>query len=359
MNDQQRIYILWPNGYVMVPPRPRTRGRFTGAERSMSPVVGVALMVAITVLLAAVVIVMLTGAADPGVAPTTDTAVSLDPTDTGTDLTTDFSSGREIAVRLNGETLATVDGDSTGETVFLPTAPGDEVHLVAAEDDADVLVRERFDAGEAGDFVAYFPFDDGSGSTLEDQSLNGNHGDVQSGPQWVSDDQGSALAFDGASDDYVEVDDLNTDGTGQVEAFTVAVTVRMDSTGSIQQFVEHNNATGAEWHLETNGNGGVQFAVDYVAGNPNSYVQSADGVLQPGQTHVLVGTYDGQTFRLYVDGTPVASGARDAAADMGELRIGKDDSGNGQELDGRMYEFRLYYAAMDDDEVEMLTRAMN
>lgn len=341
----------------MVPPRPRVRGRFRGAERGLSPVVGVTLMVAITVLLAAVVIVMLTGAADPDVAPTTDTAVSLDATNAGTDLSVDHSGGQEIDVQLNGETIATMDGDATGRTIFLPTAPGDEVHLVASNDHADVLVRETFDAGEAGDFVAYYPFD-GGGGTVVDRSMNENDGTPYGSPQWVSDDNGSALEFDGADDD-VQVDNLKTVGTGDVDEFTVAATVRVDGTGSTQQVVEHKSADGDEWHLETNGDGGVQFAVDYVDGDSSTYIQSADDELQPGATHVVVGTYDGDSYRLYIDGTEVANGTREGDADMGAMVLGEDDEGDNQNFDGRMYEFRLYYTAMDDHEVEMLTRAMD
>lgn len=148
----------------------------------MSPVVGVALMVAITVVLAAVVVAMLTSTADPGVAPNVDTAVSLEPTAAGTDLTTEYSGGRAVDVRLNGEIIATLDGDSAGSTIFLPTAPGDEVHLVGTDGDSEILLRETFDAGGAGDFVAYYTFD-GSGGTLEDRSRNGNDGSLVNAPR--------------------------------------------------------------------------------------------------------------------------------------------------------------------------------
>lgn len=338
----------------MAPPRPRLCGRSPDAERGMSPVVGVAPMVAVTVLLAAVVIAMLASTADPDVAPTTDTDVSLEPTNTGTELTTEHSGGQKMDVRLDDETVATIDGDSTGSTVFLPTAPGDEVHLVAADDDSEVLLRETFESGEAGDFVACYTFD-GGGGTLVDRSQNGNDGTLVNGPSWVSDDRGGALEFDGTNDRHVQMDDLNTEGTGDVEAFTVAATFRVDSTGDIQQLVEHN-AGGEEWHVETTGDGNVRFAVDYAAGET---VETTSDPLTPGETYVVVGTYDGSEFDLYLEGTHVGGGSYAADVDMDDMRLGQDDSGASQELDGRLYEFRLYYTALDEHQVEMLTRVMD
>lgn len=338
----------------MVRPGSRLRGRFPVTERGRSPVVGVALMVAITVVLAAVVVAMLTGTADPGVAPTTDTAVSLQPTNAGTELTTEYSGGQVFDVRLNGETIETLDGDAVGSTVFLPTAPGDEVHLVAAEDDSEMLLRETFDAGEAGDFVAYYTFD-GGGGTLLDHSQNGNDGTLVNGPAWTSDDQGSALEFDGTNDRYVQVDDLNTAGTGDVDAFTIVATFQVDNTGQIQQLVQHDSG-GEQWHVETTGDGNLRFAVNYPAGET---VETTSDPLTPGETYVVAGTYDENEYHLYLDGAHVAGGSYASDVDMGDMRLGQDDSGVNQELEGRLYEFRLYYTALDDHRVGMLTEVID
>ena len=73
---------------------------------------------------------MLPSPADPGVAPSTDTAVSLEPTTAGTDLTTEHSGGRAVDARLNGETIATLDGGGTGSTVFLPSRNGSDGRFV-------------------------------------------------------------------------------------------------------------------------------------------------------------------------------------------------------------------------------------
>lgn len=335
------------------------RKRLFDDDSGMSPVVGVALMIAITVALAAVTVAMLLGVADPGIAPTQDTAVSLDQTNAGTALVPEVTGSNAVDVRLNGESIATVNGSSTGREIFLPTAPGDEVMLVTENEDATVLVREQFEAGEAGDFVAYYPFDD-NGATLEDRSRNGNDGEFEgdSDPTWGEDGNGTYREFDSSDEQSVNVSNLKT-GTGDVEAFTVATTVRFDSTGSIQQVVEHNNGAGEEWHVETTGDGGLQFAVDY-DNDPDQSEEFETGpnILTPGQTHVVVGTYDGETYRLYLDGKEVGNATHEMEVDMGRMRIAADDSNDGQHFDGRMYEFRLYYTAFDDHQVEMLTRVL-
>ncbi|MCY4731963.1 type IV pilin N-terminal domain-containing protein [Natronomonas gomsonensis] len=79
--------------------------RLYAADSGMSPVVGVALMIAITVALAAVIVAMLLGVADPGIAPTQDTAVSLDSTNAGTALVPEVTGSNAVDVRLNGESI--------------------------------------------------------------------------------------------------------------------------------------------------------------------------------------------------------------------------------------------------------------
>lgn len=338
-------------------PERRPLQRLFDDDSGMSPVVGVALMIAITVALAAVTVAMLLGVADPGIAPTQDTAVSLDSTNAGTALVPEVTGSNAVDVRLNGESIATVNGSSTGREIFLPTAPGDEVMLVTENEDATVLVREQFEAGEAGDFVAYYPFDD-DGTDLQDRSLNGNDGEFEGGtPSWGEDGNGTYREFDGSQS--VNVSNLKT-GTEDVAAFTVATTVRFDGTGSTQQLVEHNNGAGEEWHVETTGDGGLQFAVDYDNVDAQSQdFETAPNVLTPGRAHVIVGTYDGETYRLYLDGEEVGNRTHEMEVDMGRMRIANDDSGADQHLDGRMYEFRLYYTAFDDHQVEMLTEVMD
>ncbi|QLD84554.1 type IV pilin [Natronomonas halophila] len=330
-------------------------------DRAVSPVIGVILMVAITVVLAAVIGVMALSLGETPPDQQVETVVDLHGTNAGAELTP-TAVGQTFQVRLNGETLTTLDQSSTGSTVFLPTAPDDEVLLVAEGDETSVLLREEFEAGEAGDFVGYYTFD-GSGSTLEDGSRNGNHGDLEGdggGPQWVEDGNGTALSFDGTvdgsneSDDYVQVDDLKTEGTGDVEAFTVATTFRLDENGRVQQLVEHSSGS-EEWHIETTGDDELQFGVNY---GDDHFITTANDALQTGETYVAVATYDGETYRLYLDGTKANESTYESPVDMGSMRIGQDDSGADQPLDGRLYEFRLYYTALDEDEVEMLTRAM-
>ncbi|MEF8806523.1 LamG-like jellyroll fold domain-containing protein [Natronomonas sp.] len=319
-------------------------------DRAVSPVIGTVLMVAITVLLAATIGALVLNLGETPPDQQVESAVDLDATDAGAELTPEVV-GQTVEVRLNDRTLTTIDPSSTGSSIFLPTAPGDEVLLVAEDDETSILIREEFEAGEAGDFVAYYTFD-GSGNTLEDGSLHGNHGDLEGDPQWVEDSNGTALEFDG-SDDYVQVDDLKT-GDADVDAFTVATTFRVDSTGETQQLVEHNSG-GEEWHIETTGDGGLQFSVNWTGGHT---IATAADELQAGETYVAIATYDGETYRLYLDGSKADESAYESNVDMGEMRLGQDDSGADQPLDGRLYEFRLYYTAFDEDEIEMLTRVL-
>jgi hypothetical protein len=67
------------------------------------------------------------------------------------------------------------------------------------------------------DLVAWWPFDEGAGTTAGDLSGNANNGTLKNGVTWVTEGKfGSALSFDGL-DDYIEVmDDPSIDLNSEV-----------------------------------------------------------------------------------------------------------------------------------------------
>src|SRR4029079_7772528 len=58
----------------------------------------------------------------------------------------------------------------------------------------------------SSDLVAYWNFDEGSGTTANDSSGNGNTGTLVNGPQWTTGVTGKALLFDGISHNVTVMD---------------------------------------------------------------------------------------------------------------------------------------------------------
>jgi hypothetical protein len=283
-----------------------------------------------------------------------DTVVELEETDAGMVMQVEYV-GQEADVRINGETVATINETDAGRSVYLPTAPGDRVTLVTTDDQQSILLTEDVDEGEAGDFVAYYTFDEGTGNTLVDRSTNDNDGTINGDPAWVSDAEGEALRFDG-NGDYVRVDDITTDNVSDVEAFTVVVKFNVTGdTGTNQQLVEHQKSGGNEWFVETPDTSApydLEYAVDY----PSEQISTGGEPIGLDESHVAVATYDGDTYRLYLDGSLVASGTHSRDVEMGRITIARDDESSFQHLEGNIYEMRIYYTAFDEDEVATITQ---
>jgi hypothetical protein len=70
--------------------------------------------------------------------------------------------------------------------------------------DLDIMASDWLDADYTADpLIAWYKFNDGSGTTAVDSSVNGNNGTLVGNPQWVAGQIGGALQFDG--DDYVDM----------------------------------------------------------------------------------------------------------------------------------------------------------
>jgi hypothetical protein len=170
----------------------------------------------------------------------------------------------------------------------------------------------------SADLVAYWPFDEGSGNTLND-IVGGNNGSLQGDPTWIVGPSGGALDFDG-SEDLVTIPnspELQLRSTGQ---YTVAVWVYVvDTSGGLILFSGQGCVAWANWYLGvTQGepdaanlggppkqDGSLVFGVRTGNGAPvASYVVAP---FVPETWMHVAATYDATTLRIYLDGQEVDS----------------------------------------------------
>ena len=160
--------------------------------------------------------------------------------------------------------------------------------------------------------VGQWHFDEGHGTTAADSSGNGNNGTLSGNPApaWVPGRFGTALSFNGSN--VVDV----TSPSASIEPATVSVTAWVKNGGSPGDFryIVAKGASGcdsAAYGIYTGSNGGLEF---YVGNGSTSsgtdYVVSPDAGTRiwDGAWHHVVGTFDGNTVRLYVDDTQIGSG---------------------------------------------------
>ncbi len=166
------------------------------------------------------------------------------------------------------------------------------------------------------DLAGLWLFNEGAGQTAQDLSLRGNTGQLGStagvdanDPTWVALPKllflkRSALHFDG--DDFVAVRNapaLEPDGV------TVAARVRAPSSPGTPRYVVAKGVLACEtasYGLYTGADGTMQF---YVSDGSSYVLSPAATGLWDGAWHTVVGSYDGSSVSLWVDGTRVGSTA--------------------------------------------------
>lgn len=318
------------------------------SRRGASTVIGVLLLVGVAVIVGSIVAVGALTFLDGLGTPQATADFNYEQTAAGLEMTPRAIS-TAVSVQLNGREVATFEPGDAGKSVLLPTAPDDRITVVSEDGERSVLVQEEIDErSEIGDFIAYYTFESESGDTLEDQSGNGNDGELSG-----ETDRWTGNSYDFGGDDNFDVSDITTEDT--VDEFTIAVVFEQDTAGGVNQLVEHYGG-GNEWYIETSS--GSDYKIDYAVNHGGGDVIST-GDYSTGQRQVVVGTFDTNNYELFVDGQQIKSGTYSNEVKMGNLVIGADaPDGNSQYLDGEIYEIRLYYTAFDDSEVQVITNAM-
>ncbi|SEC79921.1 Concanavalin A-like lectin/glucanases superfamily protein [Nocardioides exalbidus] len=173
-------------------------------------------------------------------------------------------------------------------------------------------------SARADSLAGLWLMDEGAGQVAYDLSLNGNRGYLGSStaaeatdPSWVQLPRllffkRAALRFSGSQ--RVTVPDAPS---LEPSGVTLAVRVRSDQGGYFRYIAAKGSLAceTASYGLYTGAQGGARFYVS--DGSSFTLSNDAGPQLWDGQWHTVVGTYDGTSVRLWVDGrqvgTPVAS----------------------------------------------------
>jgi len=196
------------------------------------------------------------------------------------------------------------------------------------------------------ELVAYYTFDENSGTTAQDSSGNNNDGTI-SGATWATGHSGSALSFDGLND-YINA------GTNSVldlnGAMTISAWVRPVgwSTGSIGAIVTRGAGGGTGYEFYTR-----QVSNSYALWDINPAVISTIGPTFGEWQHAAV-VVDGSTYRFYVNGEDAGTGSWSLSpSGINPLLIGSFD-GSSEFFNGSIDELRIYNYALSNAEIQDL-----
>jgi RHS repeat-associated protein len=225
---------------------------------------------------------------------------------------------------------------------------------VSVTTNARTTYAPRIISGAAAEgLVGYWPLDERVGTTAGD-AIGTRDGSLVGTPRWAAagavDEARTAISLDGSS--YVSVADhatLDIGGPISIEYWARSDEL-LDSSLPASTWkggVYKSGAYGMGWSTHT-ANGSWRFQI--VSGGVNRTVTSGAFSVEPERWYHVVGTYDGDWQRLYVDGVQVGAsqiGSVTVDNSSGALRIGQMSTNWVGDLD----EVALYDEALTTTEV--------
>ena len=190
-------------------------------------------------------------------------------------------------------------------------------------------------------------FNEASGTSAADSTVNGRHGTLVNGPLHVTGKGGNAVDLDGTNQ-YVS---LPTGVVSTLNNFTIATWVNLDAASSWSRIFDFGSGTTSYMFLSpANGaTGTVRFAITTSGGGGEQQINGTSALPTGAWTHVAV-TVSGNLGILYVNGVEVG---RNAALTLTPASLGSTTQnwiGRSQYsdpyLNGRVDDFRIYANAL-------------
>jgi hypothetical protein len=214
--------------------------------------------------------------------------------------------------------------------------------------------------------VGTWGFNEGYGTVAHDTSLapGQDNGTLQGGTSWTKGRFWGALSFDGSAA-AVDVPDENGLEGSQV---TVSAWVNSATSPGNFKYIVAKGAQGclaASYGLYTGANGGLEFYVASNGGMSWTISPDAGSGVWDGSWHSVIGTFDGSTVRLYVDGKEVGSGTADTNAipynlsNGNDLLVGNYGGCSGLGFSGKIDEVKVFNRALGAQEIHLTVDASN
>ena len=204
--------------------------------------------------------------------------------------------------------------------------------------------------------VAHWKMDEGSGSTAYDSTENNNDGTLygematSTTHGWTTGKHGSALSFDGTDDYVIRADQGSSDPLRVSGDLTIEAWIKPNDVVNILKIVEKYQTEGG-YSLMIHSTS--KFRFDYSNGSQTSLYSALTPSV--GTWYHVVGTYDGATMKLYINGLLDNSVAETGYANSSQVfTIGsQNDPPYGQNFNGIIDDVRIYNYARTPDEIRL------
>lgn len=203
--------------------------------------------------------------------------------------------------------------------------------------------------GPTNGLLAYYNCDSLQGNTLLDNSGNGNNG-INYGATLTSGKSGNALSFNGVSD-YVDCGSFSSMTSNNPITLTAWIKFSVSQTGKTILGKHANSPGGASIGIDDTAANKIKFHMDTYAVRVNSTMTLNDDTW-----HLITGTWDTTTLRLYIDGVLNATNNTPTAltAPPVNLNIGRWVGGSSQYFQGLIDGASIYNKALSDIEIKSL-----
>ncbi|MFW0837855.1 MAG: DUF2341 domain-containing protein [Candidatus Komeilibacteria bacterium] len=253
-------------------------------------------------------------------------------------------------IYINGEIMNTSSGGITGDSTLSAIGAGYATTSYTADGEIDeVRLYERaLSAKEVRDLynwapgpVAYYNFDEKTGTTAYDKSGNGNNGtltNMDAATDWVSGKYGSALDFDGVND-YVNIPDP---GANSVFDVTQNLTISMWMNKAVDSAHGNLIEKGGSWwiHHDSAFEG---YAGNGIQGDAFHGIPEWNYDLAENTWYYVSYTYNGVIERGYINGFQVWQNSRTGSITLNDnpIQLGSR-SGSAEKYQGKLDEVKIY-----------------